>query len=50
MKSLLFGISPLDSVTYAAVPIVLIAAAAMASYVPARRAAMVDPINTLRAE
>jgi predicted permease len=50
MKSLLFGISPLDPVTYAAVPIVLIAAAAMASYVPARRAAMVDPINTLRAE
>jgi hypothetical protein len=32
MKSLLFGISPLDPVTYAAVPVVLIAAAAFASY------------------
>jgi hypothetical protein len=50
MKSLLFGISPLDPLTYAAVPIVLIAAAAMASYLPSRRAAMVDPVNTLRAE
>jgi len=50
MKSLLFGISPLDPVTYATVPIVLAAAAMLASYLPARRAAAVDPVETLKAE
>jgi ABC-type antimicrobial peptide transport system permease subunit len=50
MKSLLFGISPFDPVTYASVPVVLAAAAALASYLPARRAASVDPVETLRAE
>jgi putative ABC transport system permease protein len=50
MKSLLFGISPLDPLTYAVVPIVLVAATVLASYLPARRAAAVDPVETLRAE
>jgi len=50
MKSLLFGISPLDPLTYATVPIVLAAAAMLASYLPARRAAAVDPVETLKAE
>lgn len=50
MKSLLFGISPLDPVTYAAVPMLLAAAAMLASYLPARRAASVDPVDALRAE
>ena len=50
MKSLLFGISPLDPLTYAAVPIVLVAAAVLASYLPARRAAAVDPVEALKAE
>jgi predicted permease len=50
MKSLLFGISPLDPVIYAAVPIVLVMAAVLASYLPARRAAVVDPVEALRAD
>ena len=50
MKSLLFGISPLDPLTYLAVPVILAAAAALASYLPARKAAAVDPVEALRAE
>ena len=50
MSSLLFGISPLDPLTYAAVPVVLLAAALLASYLPAQRAAAVDPVETLKAE
>ncbi|HTS60502.1 MAG TPA: ABC transporter permease [Candidatus Acidoferrales bacterium] len=50
MKSLLFGVSPLDPLTYAVVPVVLVAATVLASYLPASRAAAVDPVETLRAE
>jgi putative ABC transport system permease protein len=50
MSSLLFGISPLDPATYAAVLVVLTVAAVLASYVPARRAAMVNPMTTLAEE
>uniref|UniRef100_Q021V1 Permease n=1 Tax=Solibacter usitatus (strain Ellin6076) TaxID=234267 RepID=Q021V1_SOLUE len=50
MKSLLFGISPIDPLTYTAVPLVLGAATVLASYLPARRAAAVNPVETLRAE
>jgi ABC-type lipoprotein release transport system permease subunit len=50
MKSVLFGISPIDPLTYTAVPLVLVAATVLASYLPARRAAAVDPVETLRAE
>jgi ABC-type lipoprotein release transport system permease subunit len=49
MRTLLFGISPLDPFTYITVPFVLAAAALVASYLPARRAAAVDPVETLRA-
>ena len=50
MSSLLFGVSPFDPVTYAAALGVTMVAAALASYLPARRAATIDPIETLRAE
>jgi predicted permease len=50
MKSLLYGISPLDPLTYTAVPIVLALAAVLASYLPARRAAAVDPVEALKAQ
>jgi predicted permease len=50
MKTLLFGISPLDPLTFVAVPVILATAAALASYLPARRAAGVDPMEALRAE
>jgi cell division protein FtsX len=50
MKSLLFGISPMDPPTYAVVPVLLMASAALAAYLPARQAASVDPTEALRAE
>jgi ABC-type antimicrobial peptide transport system permease subunit len=50
MSSLLFEVSSFDPVTYIAVAIGLVAAAALASYLPSRRAAAVDPIEALRAE
>ncbi len=50
MESLLFGISPLDPVTFTAMTIVLAGAAGLASYLPARRALAVDPVETLRSE
>jgi ABC-type antimicrobial peptide transport system permease subunit len=50
MKSLLFGVSPLDPFTYVSVLIVLAASAVLASYLPARRAASVNPVEALRAE
>ena len=50
MSSLLFGVTALDPIAYAAAAAVLITAAALASYLPARRATAVDPVEALRAE
>jgi putative ABC transport system permease protein len=50
MTSMLFQVSPLDLTTYAGVSLVLLAAAMLASYVPARRAASLNPVEALRAE
>jgi len=50
MTSMLFQVSPLDAVTYGAVSVVLLTAAALASYLPARRAASLNPVEALRAE
>jgi predicted permease len=50
MSSLLFGVTALDPVTYAAVTALLICAAVLASYLPARRAMAIDPVEALRAE
>ena len=50
MSTLLYGITPLDPVTYVAVPLVLMTATVIASYVPARRAASADPVEALKVE
>jgi predicted permease len=50
MRSLLFGVSPHDPLTFAAVAGLLIVVALLASYIPARRAMLVDPIVALRYE
>ncbi len=50
MASWLYGIRPLDSLTYAAVSLCVLAAAAAASYLPAHRASTLNPVEALRAE
>ena len=50
MTSLLFNVKPMDPVTYVAVSVGLVLTALLASYLPSRRAAAVNPVEALRAE
>ncbi len=50
VSSLFYGVSAVDPVTFLGIPLVLVAVTVIASYVPARRAMRVDPVEALRDE
>jgi hypothetical protein len=50
MTALLFGVSPLDPLTHAAVPLILVIAAGSAAYLPGAACGGGGPVETLRAE
>jgi putative ABC transport system permease protein len=50
LDSMLFGLTPLDPATWGAVSVLFAMVAAVAAYVPARRATTIDPVRALRAE
>jgi ABC-type lipoprotein release transport system permease subunit len=50
LSKILYGIRPLDPVTFTLVPLALAVAAALACVAPARRAARIDPLRALRSQ
>jgi ABC-type antimicrobial peptide transport system permease subunit len=50
MEFMLYNVGPADPLTLAGVPVLLTAASVLASYLPARKAAKVDPMTALRCE
>ena len=50
IRSLLYGVTPSDPVTYASVSALMVVVMGVATYIPARRAMSVDPVRALRAE
>jgi ABC-type lipoprotein release transport system permease subunit len=50
MSALLYGVGPRDPVTFASVPALLAGVALLATYLPARRASRIDPLDALRGE
>lgn len=50
LKAYLYGVSPLDSVTYIAMSLLFVSVTLLANYLPARRASMADPMRVLRGE
>ena len=50
LSSLLFGIEPTDPITFAGIGFLMMLVAVISSYIPARRAARIDPVISLRTE